>query len=669
MTTATQPVLDAAQPRLVNRMAMAKPTSWDEATRTFDLIISTQADVGDGIVLIHTTEALRTPSRPVPLGIDHSYKSKDVWGSISEIRFEMVDGVPGLVGRGKVDDEDSEAVRIALPRLRDGSARFSVGARAYDIKEVETARSWEYHAIDWEVIETSLVVAGQDAATIMRASDTSVAQAPPMTVKNTAASATEANTEGATSTEEVVTSNAAPAAAPVERSAAPAAAASSAQEPAAVDRSAADIARERDILRACHQAGIPTDKTDELLASGKSYQECVKDIFTVMRSALSQSPAGHPVGGMTVTRDQGDTIVRSISDALSFRLNTIKEPTELGRKFLRKRSLDMLESFLLSRGVNVENLTPNQIIARAFHSTSDFPLILADVANKRLMGGYEEEPQTWQAFCTRRDLSDFKPHNNVQLQGRMTTTKTLEGGEYKGMSMVEGKSTWSLATYTGKLLWTRQMIINDDLNAFEKVIMLAGRGCRITESDIVWALLTTGSITGGQTYGGGATAGIDGAALFAQSHSNTGGGAIGITGMNTGRVAMGKQTDIAGNKLNLRPAFLLVPTSLATTAEQFVYAPNYTPAEATGDKGPNVFTNKVQVIEEDRLEDRSSANWFLVTNPSRMETIEYGYLAGEPGPSITVTDRRNPDGAEMLVRMDFGAAVQDFRGFYRSTGA
>jgi hypothetical protein len=34
-----------------------------------------------------------------------------------------------------------------------------------------------------------------------------------------------------------------------------------------------------------------------------------------------------------------------------------------------------------------------------------------------------------------------------------------------------------------------------------------------------------------------------------------------------------------------------------------------------------------------------------------------------------VTDRRDPDGAEMLVRMDFGAAVQDFRGFYRSTGA
>ena len=141
--------------------------------------------------------------------------AKDVWGSIAEVRSDVVDGVRAIVGRGKVDGEDSEAVRVALPRLRDGSARFSVGARAYDIKDVERNSGWEFHAVDWEIMETSLVVAGQDTATIMRASDNSVAQAPPMTVKSKAASATEAPTESisteATSTE----------ATPVERAAAP----------------------------------------------------------------------------------------------------------------------------------------------------------------------------------------------------------------------------------------------------------------------------------------------------------------------------------------------------------------------------------------------------------------------------------------------------------------
>jgi hypothetical protein len=251
----------------------------------------------------------------------------------------------------------------------------------------------------------------------------------------------------------------------------------------------------------------------------------------------------------------------------------------------------------------------------------------------------------------------------------MTLTKTLEGGEYTGMTLVEGSSTWQLATYTGKLLWTRQMIINDDLSAFESIIMKAGRGARTTESDIVWALLTTGAVTGGQTYGGGATTGIDSAALFAQAHANTGSGVIATAGMNTARVAMGKQKNIALDELNLFPSYILVPTSKATVAEQFLYAPNYTPAANTGDSGPNVFSGRIQIIVENRLETDSDAYWYAVASPSRIETIDYGYLAGEEGPQISVTDKRDPDGAEMLVRMDFGAAVQDYRGFYRSTGA
>ena len=661
MTTASP--VRITGPRKVVRMAIDKPLSWDEASRSFEFTICSDADVGDGVRLSLEDGHFRFPSAPIPLTIDHSDRSEDVWGAISEIRMEQAGGMSVLVGRGMVDDRESEATEVALARLRNGSARFSVRARAHEW----SLREEDYMmpvAIDWEMYETSLVLAGQDPVSILRSSGSSPEQAPLM-AKETATITPEAPAS--------IEPTAAPAAAQgevIERSVAPAPAAAPA--PSAPDgevqRSAAEVRREADILRAGMRAGIESEKIEELVRSGKPFVDCATEIFTLMRGNLSQANTGRPVG-LAVTSDQGDVIARGISDAIAYRLNTIKEPTELGRKFIRRRSMDLLESYLVSRGVSTDHLTANQIVSRAFHSTSDFPLLLADVASKRLMAGYEEEAQTWRPFAVQRNLPDFKPHNNVQLQGKLTLKKSLENGEYTGMSMVEGQATWQLATYRGKLLWTREMIINDDLNAFEKVIMMAGRGARITESDIVWELLTTGAITGGQTYGGGAIAGIDGAATFAQAHANTGAGVIGIAGMNTGRVAMGKQKDIAGNELNIRPAFLLVPTSLATTAEQFVYAPNYTPAKTTGDDGPNVFTNKVQVIEENRLETRSSANWFLVASPRQIETIEYGYLAGEEGPNITVTDRRDPDGAEMLVRMDFGAAVQDYRGFYRSTGA
>ena len=670
MTRPTAPTMTTKTGE-VRRMAVAQPFTWDEETRSFEMNISSENDVGDGIVLAHRAEAFRFPSRPIPLTVDHSDRSEDVWGVVTDLRFETVDGVAVLVGRGVVDDNDSEPVQVALARLRNGSARFSVRAKAYAVADPETSFG-PYVAVDWEMIETSLVLAGADPVSILRSSDTPSAKVPPMTVPKatTAPAAASESAEGTAPAPETIIERAA---APVAPAPAPAAAPAAAPAhgdgaPSDVERSAADMKRELDITRAAQRAGLDVERTTQLIESGKPFASVVGEIFDIMRDGMSQSTAGHPVG-IRVTRDQGDTIVRSIKDALSFRLHTIAEPTDHGRKFIRKRSVDLLDAYLVSRGVNTDMLTQGQIIERAFHSTSDFPLILADVANKRLLAGYAEVPQTWRPFATQRNLVDFKPTNSVQLQGKLTLSKTLENGEYTGMSLVEGKSTWQLATYTGKLLWTRQMIVNDDLSAFETVINKAGRGARTTESDIVWALLTTGAITGGQTYGGGAAAGIDGAALFAQSHNNTGAGVIATAGVNTGRVAMGKQTDIAGNELNIVPKFVLVPTSLATTAEQFFYAPNYTPAAATGDNGPNVFAGKMQVIVENRLETRSSANWFMVADPQQIETIEYGYLAGEEGPQITVTDRRDPDGAEMLVRMDFGATVHDFRGFYRSTGA
>ena len=49
----------------LQRMALLAPNSWDEETRSAQIVISSDADVGDGIQLLHTTEAIRWPSRPL----------------------------------------------------------------------------------------------------------------------------------------------------------------------------------------------------------------------------------------------------------------------------------------------------------------------------------------------------------------------------------------------------------------------------------------------------------------------------------------------------------------------------------------------------------------------------------------------------------------------------
>ena len=42
-----------ASPAAVQRMALVKPSSWSEDERTFEIVISTERDVGDGVILVH----------------------------------------------------------------------------------------------------------------------------------------------------------------------------------------------------------------------------------------------------------------------------------------------------------------------------------------------------------------------------------------------------------------------------------------------------------------------------------------------------------------------------------------------------------------------------------------------------------------------------------------
>ena len=92
-------------------------------------------------------------------------------------------------------------------------------------------------------------------------------------------------------------------------------------------------------------------------------------------------------------------------------------------------------------------------------------------------------------------------------------------------------------------------------------------------------------------------------------------------------------------------------------------------SQLTGNAAPNPFAQGVQLIVEPRLSDNSTAKWYLTASPNRIEMIKYGYLAGQAGPFIQTGQLRNPDGVELIVRMDFGCALGDYRGFVRSAGA
>ena len=632
----------------LQRMALLAPNSWDEETRTARIVISSDADVGDGVVLSHKPDAIRWPARPVPTDYDHSRTSKTVWGAVTDLTLERSgDGTTQLVGRVVVDGPD-DAMAIALPRLRTGSARFSVDARIHSPLVEQGGRMV---ATDWEPMLVSLVAAGQDTHAVMRGTTTS---GEPSVTDNEQAGGDPVNIE-----------TQAAAAPPVVPAATPEPQAEPATE---LQRSVSDERRELNVRRAASHARLDEATITRILTETRGRPETEAMIAVVREhqrtiEAAAPTTAGHPAR-IQVTRDGGDTLVRAFNSELERRAGLINAPTDEGKPAYQMTCLEMCRSYLNSRGVDTLGMSKNMVVQRAFHSTSDFPNLFAVVANKTLLAAYAEEPQTWAPLARQRNLPDFKQVSDLQVAGQIVPEKILEGGEYKSGTLVEGKSTWNLATYGKRIAVTRQAIINDDLDALSRVPELLGRGCRLLESNLIWSLLTLGAT--------GATVSLDGKALFHADHANTISGAtsvIGIAGMDMAKLALRKQTDLAFNRLNLAPAYMLVPPELETTALQFLFPTGYAPANLTGSSGPNPFAGGVQLIVEPRLSDDNPAYWYLTSSPNRVEMITYGYLAGEAGPTITSTEERNPDGLELLVRMDFGCTLSDYRGFVRSAGA
>jgi len=634
--------MTAATAQAINRMALPAASSWDDATRSAQVVISSESDVGDGYILVHSQDAIDWPTRPIPCVLDHLRAAEAVWGVLTDMQLQTIDGVPSLVGRVVVDGPpDAEA--MALPRLRNGSARFSVSAQPLTIERPVGVND-PIRITRWSIAELSLVVVGADPTAIERSTPEQTPDLPPPMETD------KLQAGGDPAAEVQRSADPTPTPSPV-----PVPAAAQSPETETIDRAA--IKRERDIMRSCLAAGLTDADAQGFIASGKPFDSVVFDILTAKAAATPAATAG----AIQVTRDAGDTLDRALEATLAYQAGVETQLPDIARDYRGYRALDVARTWLESRGVNVRGLSISETVDRAFHSTSDFPLLLANVASKSLTRGYEEEPQTWKPLAVQRNLPDFKQTSEAQIQGATVPQPLGENGEYENGTLMEAAGGWKLGTYALRLPIGRNLIINDDLGALSSAPEKLGRGARLMENNLIWALLTTGT--------NGAAVAIDNTACFVAGHSNTGSGAIGITGIDAGITALRKQTDIAGNSLNLEAAYLVVPPELRTAALQFLYPTGYAPSSLTGASGPNPFAGAMQLIVENRLSAKSTTQYYVMANPARIDMIRYGYLSGAEGPQITSVEKRNPDGVELLVREDFGCALLDYRGFYRSTGA
>ncbi|MDZ4678404.1 MAG: Mu-like prophage major head subunit gpT family protein [Oligoflexia bacterium] len=421
---------------------------------------------------------------------------------------------------------------------------------------------------------------------------------------------------------------------------------------------AIDVERKRvsEILKSTRTAKLEEDFAHKLIETGVTVEkarELIIDEWAKKEEAVqTRSQVKVEVGG-----DQ--TREARMEGAEQFLLHRFKpQEFKLSEKGMEFRGMSLMEIarvFCEASGVRTRGLTKMELSSRALHSTSDFPNVLANIANKTLRQAYESAPKTYVPIVREADLPDFKQVSRVSLGGAPALELVGEDGEVKRGTIGEGAEKYQLASYAKIVGITRQVIINDDLGAFTRLPELFGRAAADLESDLVWAILTANAALS------------DAIALFHASHNNLGtAGFISDTTLTEARAKMRLQQDPNGKVLNLLPVTLIVPAALETTARKFL-AQEIRPTKAAD---ANPFSGQFDnLIVEPRLDANSSTAWYIAAATGQIDIVELGYLSGQRGVYMETRNGFDVDGVEVKARLDVAAKAIDYRGIFKNVGA
>jgi len=348
--------------------------------------------------------------------------------------------------------------------------------------------------------------------------------------------------------------------------------------------------------------------------------------------------------------NERENISRAIAQGLIMRFGgKVENEDPAARKFVGASMLEIARAVTGYDGFDKEEL-----IARAM-GTSDFPVLLSNVANKMLDNAFEEAEATFHIWTQAIEVADFKQGVAAHMKSGGRLKKVAENGELKNIEFGENGETFKLETYGAKLRVTRQMLINDDLGAFQKFFEEFGDMARRSANGIVYDLLQEKGDFSSYVM-------ADGQKIFdATAHKNidTTGAAISTSTLTSARTKMRRQKE-GEVKLNIAPKFMLVSPENESTALQLLNSESNPDGSNSG--VTNVHRNTLDVIVDSELD---ASPWYLAAS---RRTIKVLYLQGTNKRPIVRESDRDLSGVTFECVFDFGVYAEDYRGLYKNAG-
>lgn len=417
-------------------------------------------------------------------------------------------------------------------------------------------------------------------------------------------------------------------------------------------RSTLTAAQAADIMNIGNRAGMPAADIEQAVRDGISVDDFRSRAFDHLagRSERTRTEPGR------VLRDTAETQRAGMVEALSYGLGSPVPqagPSEAARGFMDLADVvEFAARALDHRGRLVTVRQREDFLARAFHTTSDFPAIFSDAINTTMERRYALAQPTYRTVSRRRDFVDFRPHHAVGI-GEFPMLKPLtEAGEIQFGTFGESKETVAVVPYARGIRVTRQMLVNDRLGAIAEVMGGYGRTVSRFEEITFYAMMLSAN-----------TKLADGKVVFHADHGNLAGAgsAIGTAALSAAKAAMRKQKGLDGATLNITPSILLVSPDKEDEALQYL-----SPILANESAKVNIHVGTLTPVVSAELGGNA---WYVFASPDDAAVYQWGYLDGYTAPRVRFDEPFGTQGIGMTVEHDFGVGAIDYRGGFKNLGA
>jgi len=321
-------------------------------------------------------------------------------------------------------------------------------------------------------------------------------------------------------------------------------------------------------------------------------------------------------------------------------------------------------------------------------STSDFPVLFADILDRQLLADYQQVPSQWRQYARAGTVRDFRQVKRFAVDGGLgLLTDVKELTEYPEDSQPDATPFVYSVTKKGKrfqLSW--ETIINDDLGVMQRLPRNLAVSARNSEEFFATSLFAAST-------GPNAT-------FFTAGHANivTANPALSVSALTTAFTILASQKDTNGNPILVDAAVLMVPPALQVTAENIINAIEILAAAGGGPgtgndqlRVANWMKNKVTLVVNPWLPlidtTHGNTSWYLLQSPNGMgrPISEIGFLRGYEAPQLFMKDPDSvrvgggsispmdgdfdTDSVQYKVRHVFGGTLLDTKSAVASNGS